>query len=178
MLRYQQPADEVFRDVVQEALDWIIEDLGETAPDSEAYPELLPQAARFFELQTALETLERLRTCSVSPELYQPAAPHRVLLSDALMRYCTLFNEEPFGGFGSHVHEKYGLRRIDCAQLITAFLGEPDEDAHALRGKRLRVQDLGLRKVAVKPEQPDVTPASASPWYRPGAEKYPMTVTA
>jgi hypothetical protein len=36
MLRYQQPADEVFRDVVQEALDWIIEDIGETAPDSEA----------------------------------------------------------------------------------------------------------------------------------------------
>jgi hypothetical protein len=178
MLRYQQPPDEVFRDVVQEALDWIIEDLGEVAPDPEAYPELLPHAARFLELQTALETLERIRTCSASAELYQPAAPHRVLLSDALRRFCDLFNEEPFGGFGSHVHEKYGLRRIDCAQLISAFLGRPDQDAQTLRGKRLRSQDLGLRKVDAKPEHADVTPVSASPWYRPGAEKYPMTVTA
>jgi len=178
MLRYRQPPDEVFRDVVQEALDWIIEDLSESVEDSDAYPELLPHAAHFLELQTALETLERIRSCSMAPDLYQPAAPHRVLLSDALTRYCDLFNEEPFGGFGSHVHEKYGFRRIDCAQLISAFLGHPEDDARVLRGKRLRMQELGLRKVEAKPEQTGVTPASASPWYRPGVERYPSGATA
>jgi hypothetical protein len=187
MLRYLQPADEVFRDVVQEALNWMIEDLRENSQDPEAYCDLAPRAARFLEPSVAIETLERLRSCSEAPDLYQLKAPHRLLLTDVLTRYCDLFNEEPFGGYGSEVHEKYGLRHLDGERLIASFIGTAghagnrghgNSDAEILHGKRIRSQDLVLQRVLPGAEQDrGVLPATVSPWYRAGADSYPV-VTA
>jgi hypothetical protein len=189
MLRYLQPADEVFRDVVQEALSWMIEDLRENSQDPEAYHDLAPRAAGFLDPSAAIETLEQLRTSSEAPDLYQLKAPHRLLLTDAITRYCDLFNEEPFGGYGSQVHEKYGLRHLDGERLITSFIGtvgggpsRSENRGHRisaveiLHGKRIRPQDLVLR-IAAGAEQESVMPATVSPWYRAGAESYPV-VTA
>ena len=186
MLRYLQTADEVFRDVVQEALGWMIEDLRENLQDPEAYGELAPRAAQFLDPPEAVELLERLRTCSADPELYQLQNPHRLLLIDVLTRYCDLFNEEPFGGYGSAVHEKYGLRHLDRERLIAAFIGHVSDEGHTavgshdtelLRRKRVRMHDLTLRRVSQEGDASRVVPATVSPWYRVGSESYPV-VTA
>jgi hypothetical protein len=139
----------------------------------------------------AIETLEGLRTCSDGPDLYQLKAPHRLLLTDVLVRYCDLFNEDPCGGYDSEVHAKYGLRHLDGTRLIAAFIGteyaltecggvQRDEggyaanvahgqvDAVTVRGQRLRDQDLALHRVAHGSDQANIVPATGSPWYRVG----------
>jgi hypothetical protein len=187
MLRYLRPADEVFLDVLHEALDWMIEDLRENVQDPEAYGDLAPRTARILEAPTAVEALEKLRAASEAPELYALNAAHRLLLVEALIRYCDLFNEEPFGGYGSAVYEKYGVRHVDGERLIAAFIG-PVEDpprqgasqVEALvSGKRLRKDALHLQPVSPEGDLPRILPADASPWYRPGTESYPvLTATA
>lgn len=174
MLRYQQPADEVFQEIVHEALDWMIEDLTESAWDPQAYPELLPRTAQLLDRAVALEALQQLKACSQAPEPYQPKPPHWVLLSEVLARYCELFNEQPYGAYGAEVHEKYGLRRLDYDRLLEVFLQEPALTQEAAHKGPIGPEALVPERVEDHAGQAQVIPANASPWYRRGTEHYPL----
>jgi hypothetical protein len=80
--------DEVFQDLVDEALGWAISRLSNTKVTLEAYQALLPHVCHDFSLSTALELLHQLQRYHRDPEWYLLQPPHRVALSDVLHRYC------------------------------------------------------------------------------------------
>lgn len=174
MVRFQQPIDEVFQDMVREALDWMIEDLTDSAREPEVYPQLLPNAARFLDRSFAMQALRQLKAGNEAPEFYQPGPPHWFLLHDVLIRYCELFNSEPYGAYGLQVHEKYGLHHLNCQMLIDAFLGAHDVERGSLRNGKLQEAALVLERIKEQPAQASVIPADASKWYRRGIESYPV----
>src|SRR5437763_15171932 len=100
--------DEIFQDIVAEALESAIVDLSTTSTDREMYRQLFPHTSQYVEGRTALELLHSLQRCNLSPEWYDLQSLHRVLLSAALRRYCARYNAQPQS---MRLHAKYELYR-------------------------------------------------------------------
>ncbi|WP_447978348.1 hypothetical protein [Candidatus Nitrospira bockiana] len=170
MLRYLHTPDEVFQDIMQEALEWMVEDLREYKEDRRAYQELLPRASSFLDALTALHTLEQLKLAhEVKGDVYQLAPIHFVLLADTLKRYCDLYNTRPEA---STVHDKYELQQVDGESLRQTFFG--DMGVEGSPGGRLTPEDLQLHLID-DPSSRAVIRLDLSPWYRPGVLTYPAT---
>lgn len=159
--------DEVFQDIVDEALEWAISGLSRTGADRETYQKLLPHVSDYLDLSTALKLLHQLRRCHMAPEWYLLQSPHRVALSDVLHRYCERYNEQPQG---SRVHDKYGLLDLEWAPMLRLFIGEPYQDGSIMA-------PINTDSMTVRPSndssQQSVIRADQSPFYRRGVPTYP-----
>ena len=127
MLLFREWPDEVFHDIVREALARLAEDLkpAETAPELMAV--LLPKTAKLLSAGAALATVDELIPALVSREVFELAPMQRLLLSEALERYCESYNDRPQD---TDVYGRYEIRQLDCARMITMFLPPFDEAFH------------------------------------------------
>ena len=160
-------SDEVFQDIVQEALEWIISGLGHTRVNREMYQKLLPHVSDYLDLTTALELLHQLQRCHMALEWYLLQSPHRVALSDVLHCYCERYNEQPEA---FRVHDKYGLLDVEWAPMLRLFIGEPYQDGSIMAP--VTTESMTLRRVNDSSEQ-SVIRADQSPFYRRGVPTYP-----
>jgi hypothetical protein len=159
--------DEIFQDIVAEALESAIADLSKSSANREVYRELFPHASQYVEAGTALDLLYSLKRCNVAPEWYHLEPLHRVLLSDAIRRYCALYNAQPEA---KRLHADYELRRLEWAPMLRLFIGEPYQDGSFAApvkrdGMALRPSDDPGRQPVIRAEQ--------SPFYRRGVPIYP-----
>jgi len=124
MLFFRERPDEVFYGIVREALAWLAEDLKSTETDPALMAALLPQTATMLSAGAALATVDELIPALESPEVFELAPMHRLVLSEALKRYCEFYNDQPQD---TDVHARYQIRQIDCARMIKMFLRPFDE---------------------------------------------------
>lgn len=160
--------DEVFQDIVDEALELTISDLSQASADGDnTYPALLPHISEHFDARTALDLLHSLKRCNLAPEWYLLQSPHRVATSDIIHRYCDLYNQRPHG---TRVHANYDLHRLEWVPMLRLFIGEPYQDgAYVAPADR---NALALRPLDDSGQQP-VIRADQSPFYRRGVPTYP-----
>jgi hypothetical protein len=159
--------DEVFLDIVAEALEFAIADLSKSSANREMYRELFPHASQYVEAGAALDLLHSLKRCNVAPEWYHLESLHRVLLSDAIRRYCALYNTQPEA---MRLHADYELRRLEWAPMLRLFIGEPYQDGSF--AAPLSRDVMGPRP-SDDPGQQPVIHAEQSPFYRRGVPIYP-----
>ena len=132
MLRHPHPPDAIFTALLLDAVDYMIDSitplasLGET-PEAveEEWRGSYPLSAGLFSMSLARETLKRLRTAILAPEVYQATDYHWLLLYDALEFHCTVFNdtsspEEP-GEVGPYL-----IGAIDFDLLLSLFFWDLD----------------------------------------------------
>src|SRR5438067_2204104 len=117
--------DEIFQDIVAEALELAIVDISTTSADGEMYRQLFPHTSQYVEGRAALDLLHSLQRCNLAPEWYYLQSLHRVLLSDAIRRYCARYNAQPQA---MRLHAKYELHRLEWAPMLRLFIGEPYQD--------------------------------------------------
>jgi len=194
MLRFHTTSDEVFQLILREALDVALDDIRVSAEaGNEDVQDVLPNASKVFDAQTALPVLERLRTCSDAPVLYKPTDYHWLLLYDVLKEYCGLFNEMPLD---LEVYKVYGITTIDFGTLVDVFFWDDDflvsaremlaltleqrqqldfnpETFGLAQGFRPHVEELEFKRVQDEPETRGIIPAIQSEWYQPGVVSYP-----
>ena len=161
--------DEVFQDLVDEALGWAISRLSNTKVTLETYQALLPHVCHDFSLSTALELLHQLQRYHRDPEWYLLQPPHRVALSDVLHRYCERYKEQPHG---SRLYAKYGLLDVEWAPMLRLFIGEPYQDGSIMAPMDSDSMALGR---ADDSGHQSVMRADQSPFYRRGVPTYPAT---
>jgi hypothetical protein len=159
--------DEVFQDIVEEALEWTISCLCHARANRETYQKLLPHVSDYLNLSTALELLHQLQRCHIAPEWYLLQSPHRVALSDVLHRYCERYNEQPQG---FRVHDKYGLLDVEWAPMLRFFIGEPYQDGSIMAP--VNTESMTLRPSNDSSQQSMIR-AEQSPFYRRGVPTYP-----
>jgi hypothetical protein len=159
--------DEVFLDIVAESLEFAIADLSKSSANREMYRELFPHASQYIEAGAALDLLHSLKRCNVAPEWYHLGSLHRVLLSDAIRRYCALYNTQPEA---MRLHADYELRRLEWAPMLRLFIGEPYQDGSF--AAPLSRDVMGPRP-SDDPGQQPVIHAEQSPFYRRGVPIYP-----
>ena len=163
MLCFQQQPDEVFNDIVREALDWMEHDLKDyvTDPASMMFP--LPQTAKLITPGAALATVEELRAALKSQDVYELEPMHRLIIKEALQRYCELYNDKPQG---TDVHARYGILELHRDAMLTLFLGEfkvvPKEQEDA------RTEAIQLYLLADAPWRTAIL-RDLSPWFRAGS---------
>ena len=124
MLLFRERSDEVFHDIVREALAWLAEDLKPTETDPSLMAAVLPKTAKMLSAGTALATVDELIPALESPEVFELAPMHRLVLSEALERYCRSYNAQPQD---TDVYARYQIRQLDCARMINMFLRPFDE---------------------------------------------------
>ncbi|MDQ6732976.1 MAG: hypothetical protein M3Z35_02495 [Nitrospirota bacterium] len=159
--------DEVFQDIVAEALELAILDISNSSADREMYRELFPHTSQYVEAGAALGLLHSLKRCNLAPEWYHLESLHRVLLSDAVRRYCALYNTQPQA---MRLHANYELHRLEWAPMLRLFIGEPYQDGSFAAPVSSDV--MGLR-LSDDPGQQPVIYAEQSPFYRRGVPIYP-----
>lgn len=159
--------DEVFQDIVAEALESAIVDLSTISTDREMYQQLFPHTSQYVESRAALDLLHSLTRCHLSPDWYHLESLHRVLLSEVIRRYCTRYNAQPEA---MRLHAKYHLHRLEWAPMLRRFIGEPYQDGSF--AAPISSDVMGLRP-ADDPGQQPVICADQSPFYRRGVPIYP-----
>ena len=159
--------DEVFQDLVDEAIAWVISGLSHTGVSPKMYQALLPHVSEYLDLSTAMELLHRLQQCHRASEWYLLQSPHRVALSDVLHRYCERYNERPQA---FRLHEKYGLLHLEWAPMLRLFIGEPYQDGAIMAPAD--AESLTLRP-SEDSNHASVILAGQSPFYRKGVSTYP-----
>jgi hypothetical protein len=97
-------ADQVFQDILEEALAWTGSNLGHTSGGGKIHLKLLSHVPD-LNLSLALDLLRQLQRCHLGVG-YVLQSPHRVVLSDAVYRYCERYNQQAHT-FG--LHNQYGL---------------------------------------------------------------------
>ena len=127
MLLFRERPDEVFHDIVREALARLAEDLKPAEMDPMLMAVLLPKTAKLLSAGAALATVDELIPALVSREVFELAPMQRLLLSEALERYCKSYNDRPQD---TDVYGRYEIRQLDCARMITMFLPPFDEAFH------------------------------------------------
>jgi hypothetical protein len=159
--------DEVFQDIVAEALELALADLGKNSANRELYRELFPHASQYVEAGAALGLLHSLKHCNLAPEWYHLESLHRVLLSDAIRRYCALYNTQPQA---MRLYANYELHRLDWAPMLRLFIGEPYQDGSFAAPVSRDVMTL---RPSDDPGQQPVIREEQSPFYRRGVSIYP-----
>jgi hypothetical protein len=120
MLLFRQRPDVVFCDIVREALAWIAEDLKANETDPHVMSTLLPLVAPVLSFETALATVAELRTALDSAAVYELEPVHRLILANALKRYCEAYNDQPQQ---TELHWRYEVHKLNCERLVGTFLG-------------------------------------------------------
>ncbi|WP_447987349.1 hypothetical protein [Nitrospira sp. Nam74] len=160
-------ADQVFQDLLEEALAWTVSNLGHTSASRETYLKMLSHVSDYLDLSLALDLLRQLQRCHLAADCYELRSPHRVVLSDVVHRYCERYNQQPHT-FG--LHNKYGLLNLEWTPMLRLFIGEPYQDGAIMAP--LDRESLTLRLVGDSNLQ-IVIPAEQSPFYRRGVPIYP-----
>lgn len=124
MLLFRERPDEVFQDIVREALARLARDLKPTETDATLMILLLPRTATMLSAGAALATVDELILALESPDVFELAPMHRLVLSEALERYCESYNDRPED---TDVHARYAIPQLDCARMINMFLPPFDE---------------------------------------------------
>ena len=90
MLNFVDKPDFIFNSILEGAFDMEIDylkDMGQQELDD------LPNASKVFSVELAIETLEKLRVCHKSSDVYDLNDYHYVLIYDALEARCQFLNE-------------------------------------------------------------------------------------
>ena len=163
MLFFRQQPDEVFCHIVGEALDWMEHDLKDYITDPAAMVFLLPQTAKLITAGAVLATVEELRAALQSPEVYEIEPTHRLIIKEALQRYCELYNEGPLS---TEVHGQYEIPKLYRDRMLALFLGEftvvPKEKEEA------RTEAIQLCLLADAPWHSAIL-RDQSPWFKAGS---------
>ena len=159
--------DQIFQDIVAEALELAIVDLSATSADPPTYRQLFPRTSQYIECRAAHDLLLSLKCCTPAPEWYRLQSVHRVLLSDVIRRYCERYNAQPQA---MRLYLYYGLERLEWAPMLRLFIGEPYQDGSF--AAPLNHDAMGLQSSDDSGQQP-VIRAEQSPFYRRGVPIYP-----
>ena len=124
MLLFRERPDEVFHDIVREALTWMAEDLKPAETASVLMATLLPKTAKMLGAGAALATVDELLLALESRDVFELAPMHRLVLSEALVRYCESYNDQPQD---TDVHARYQIPQLDCVRMIAMFVRPFDE---------------------------------------------------
>src|SRR5687768_6125512 len=95
MLLFRQRPDVIFCDLVREALTDVAEDLEANDTDPNVMSVVMPRVAPVLSRQTALTAVEALGTALDTTDVYELEPMHRLLLAEALKRYCETYNDQP-----------------------------------------------------------------------------------
>ena len=95
MLRFEIQPDIVFLDMLEEAIEQMIDemDLEEPTDQDESFELNMPRSSRVFTAQQAKDQLRTLQRPLHAAELYKPADYHWPLLYECLELYCEIFND-------------------------------------------------------------------------------------
>lgn len=99
--------------------------LAETEPKLIAA--LLPKTAKMLNARDALAMVDELIAALESHDVFELEPIHRLLLSEALERYCESDSDQPQD---TDVHARFEIHQLDCARIITAFLRPFDAALH------------------------------------------------
>jgi hypothetical protein len=186
MLRFEIKPDTVFLDMLDDAIEQMIDemDLEEPTDQDESFEINMPRSSRVFTAQQAKHQLRTLQRAIHAAELYKPTDYHWLLLYECLEQYCEIFNDLQVGVMS----EKYGIESIDFAHLIDYFFWDIDflNDDIAKLPMEMRAQlgvspetfglSMGMKphpeELALKLCEPDVDTEVAKA-YTPGSKKYP-----
>lgn len=163
MLFFQQQPDEVFNDIVREALDWMEHDLKDYVTDPATMMFPLPQTAKLITPGAALATVEELRAALQSQEVYELEPMHRLIIQEALQWYCELYNEKPQG---TEVYSRYKIHELHRDRMLTLFLG--DFTVVAKEQEEARTEAIQLCLLADAPWHTAIL-RDRSPWFRAGS---------
>jgi hypothetical protein len=160
MLLFREWPDEVFHDIVRESLARLAEDLkpAETAPTFMTV--ILPKTAKMISAGAALATVDELLAALESPEVFELAPMHRLVLGEALERYCQLYNRQPQE---TGMYARYKIPQLDCTRMINMFL-RPFDEAFREAPDQARTEALQLSILADVSSRPPMR-RDRSHWY-------------
>lgn len=167
MLLFRERPDEVFHDIVREALGWLKEELTKGETDPRMLTAVLPKSSQVLSLGPALATVDELLEALDRNEVSELTPMHRLLVSEALARYCQSYNDQPQD---TDVHARYEIHQLDNERMQTIFLA-PFDAALQETPAQARTEALQLSIIADAPWRIPI-PLDRSLWYRKG-EKYP-----
>ena len=162
MLLFRAQPDEVFHAIVREALRWLSDDLKPAERDPFIMTSLLPLTAKRLSVGAALATVEELRAALDSSAVYEFEPMHRLIVAEALQRYCEAYNDQPQD---TEVHLCYEIHQLDYPAMQKVFL-DSIESALSEDPATARKEALQLYIVADAPWR-TIIPREDSPWYRP-----------
>ena len=160
MLLFRERPDEVFYDIVRESLAGLAEDLKPAEVDPKLMGALLPKTAKLLSAGAALATVDELIPALESREVFELAPMQRLLLSEALERYCESYNDQPQD---TDVHARYEIRRLDCVRMINMFI-RPFGEAFNEAPDQARTEALQLSILGDASSRPP-TRRDLSLWY-------------
>lgn len=161
MLLFRTRPDDIFHDIVREALAWLKDDLTRAETDPEVMTAELPRTGSLLTVGPALATVDELLVALDRPEMYDLMPMHRLLLSEALARYGESFNDQPQD---TDVHVRYEIHEVDTRRMQTLFLA-PVEPALQETPAHARTEALQLVIIADAPWRRPI-PQDLSAWYR------------
>jgi hypothetical protein len=160
MLLFRERPDEVFHDIVREALASLAENLKPAETDPRLMATLLPKTAKMLNAGAALATVDELIPALESHEMFELAPMHRLVLSEALKHYCESYNDQPEA---TELHARYQIRQLDCARMIDMFL-RPFDEAFQEAPDQARTEALQLSILADASSRPPMR-RDLSLWY-------------
>jgi hypothetical protein len=169
MLLFRQRPDVIFCDLVREALTDVAEDLKANDTDPNVMSVVMPRVAPVLSRQTALTAVEALGTALDTTDVYELEPMHRLLLAEALKRYCETYNDQPQE---TALHGRYEIHELNCERLVSTFLGHVAAFETATLSVCPGEVSLELYLSADAPWH-SALPKHESPWFRPGIE-YPL----
>lgn len=167
MLLFRTRPDDIFQDIVREALAWLKDDLTRGETDPKVMTAELPKTGSLLTVGPALATVDELLMALNRTEMYDLTPMHRLILSEALERYGESFNDQPQD---TDVHQRYAIHEVDTRRMQALFLA-PIEPALRETPAQARTEALQLVIIGDAPWRTPI-PQDLSPWYRKD-EVYP-----
>jgi hypothetical protein len=161
MLLFRERPDEVFHDIVREALASLAEHLKPAEVDPRIMAALLPKTAKMISGGEALATVDELILALASSDVFELAPMHRLILSETLERYCESYNSHPQD---TDVHARYEIRHLDCARMINMFI-RPFGEAFNEAPDQARMEAMQLSILGDASSRPP-TRRDLSLWYQ------------
>lgn len=168
MLYFQERPDEIFQDIVRESLTRAKAELTDAESHPHLWSTILPKTRQVLALGPALATVDELLGVLDRPEVYDLMPVHRLLICDAVQRYCEISNRL-LGG--ATVHTRHKIDVIHPGPLCRIFL-EPFDSALTEASGQARTEALQLLLLGDPPWQVPIA-RNVSPWYRQNKE-YPI----
>ncbi|MBF0570833.1 MAG: hypothetical protein HQL12_03065 [Candidatus Omnitrophica bacterium] len=186
MLQFSTKPDKVFTEIVSNAIYLAIPTLKYGGQD--VLKNVLPNASRVFDLETAIETLERLDHYHKSLFVYELNDYHFILIYDLLEGYCELFNEDELKCMSIKGTK---ITKIDFDSLSSLYFFDEDfltPKRRILDPKIINFLHFTLESIGVimglKPSPRNlenrliplgehVFPKEDAPFYRPESTEYP-----
>jgi hypothetical protein len=169
MLLFRQRPDVIFCDLAREALTCVTADLKANDTDPHVMSILMPRVGPVLSRQTGLATVEALRTALDTADVYELEPMHRLLLAEALKRYCESYNDQPQE---SALYGRYEIPELNCERLVSTFLGHVTAFETATLSVCPGEVSLQLYLSTDAPWHSPL-PEPESPWFRRGIE-YPL----